>query len=62
MQAKKKIEIYKASKYLIFHLKRFKEGKSMFNSKLVTQVMYPITLDLKDFIVNHSFPNQDENK
>ena len=51
------MEIYKASKYLIFHLKRFKEGKSMFKSKLVTLINYPVIIDLKDVIVNHNLPD-----
>ena len=34
----------------------------MFNSKLVTQVIYPPKIDLKDYIVNHNLPNEEENK
>ena len=58
MQANKTISIYKASKYFIIHLKRFKDQRqSMYRQKLGVQVEYPFILELEEYIINKHFPN-----
>lgn len=56
-EATKEMKIYKASKYLILHLKRFKGGESILSSgKISTKINFPPILDLTDIIMNHEIP------
>jgi ubiquitin C-terminal hydrolase len=57
VQANKSISIYKAAKYLVIHLKRFKDQKQMmFRSKLNTFVDYPFELNLEKYVINKNTP------
>lgn len=56
-EATKEMKIYKASKYLILHLKRFKGGESILSSgKISTKINFPTVLDLTDIVMNHEIP------
>lgn len=51
----KKTDLYKANKYLILQLKRFKQV----DDKLIknkTKINIPIELDLKEILNNHYLP------
>lgn len=51
------MQIYKAPKILMFHLKRFKASNKMFKQKLETLVDFPLSgLDLSEFIINSNIP------
>lgn len=53
-QAKKVIQIYKAPKVLILHLKRFKNKGSYRKEKNETRVHFPETLDMTPFLIDPS--------
>ena len=52
------MQIYKAHKILIFHLKRFKASANRsFKTKLETLVEFPINgLDMSEFVLNSNVP------
>ncbi|CAD8181053.1 unnamed protein product [Paramecium pentaurelia] len=52
VQAHKTLQIYKTSKILIFHLKRFKNSYKLFKSKLQTNILYPEKLDMSNFVLH----------
>lgn len=56
-EATKEMKIYKAPKYFILHLKRFKGGESILSSgKISTKINFPVILDLTDYVLNHEVP------
>ena len=56
-EATKEMKIYKTSKYLILHLKRFKGGESILSSgKISTKINFPVILDLTDYVINQDMP------
>lgn len=58
-EATKEMKIYKSSKYLILHLKRFKGGESILSAgKISTKINFPTTLDLTDIVMNHELPTE----
>ena len=63
MRAFKKLEIYKVPNILIFHLKRFKDSKKYFQSKLNTQVNFPIQeFNVSPFCINKFLISQFDNE
>jgi len=53
------MEIYKAPKYLVLHMKRFKSGNSIFKTKIQRVVHFPIEgLDLSNYVCNRNLTEQ----
>jgi ubiquitin carboxyl-terminal hydrolase 4/11/15 len=62
-QAFKKMDIYKAPKILLIHLKRFKGTGLDFSgkSKILDKIGYPVEgLDLTEHVLNHRLPGSEE--
>lgn len=56
------MQIYKAPKILMFHLKRFKNSNRYFKSKLETLITFELNgLDLSDYVLNSNLPSNIEN-
>ena len=44
------MNIYKAPKILIIHLKRFKSGNNLWNSKIEQEVKFNFELNMEDIV------------
>lgn len=54
------MEIYKAPKVMIFHLKRFRSSNNtIFKKKISTLITFPIeNLDLTNVVLNKNLPQE----
>ena len=58
------MQVYKASKILILHFKRFKQKNLISKKKIEAIIEFPFgdtnenALDLSDFVINHNLPSK----
>jgi hypothetical protein len=50
------MSLYKTSKYLIVHLKRFKQKSATSKIKIVKYIDFPLKLDLDKYLTNKKPP------
>jgi ubiquitin C-terminal hydrolase len=55
------MSLYKTSKYLIIHLKRFKQKSANTKVKIVKMIDFPMILDLNKYLINKKLPNESSN-
>ena len=52
------MNIYKSPRILIIHLKRFKLGKNIWNSKIEHEVKFDFELDMENIVQSKSLPSK----